>query len=557
MKNNKYLKHILILIMLAYFCFMFGNGLISLTIPDEVFYAQTAKEMLQQHSWMTPYLFGQPQFEKPIFLYWLLKLGFLAFGINSFAARFFPALFGALGVAAVYLLGRIGFRDDKKAFICAIVMMTCGLYIGLARTVFTDLIFSVFILLALLFFYWGYVFEKRKKAGILLFFAFAALAVLTKGPLGLAIPVLTVIVFLSIKKEIKFLLNPCFVWGWLVFSLICLPWYILMFKLYGNNFIREFFYNDHFRRIIEAEHRGNDTWYFYPFSIVGCIFPWSIFLVISLFSLPKYLKQKNNAFYIFLICLIAVVFMIFQPAHSKLISYIFPLFPALALLTGSFIADAVEQARLSRLFYSVLVVSLIPILLVFASLIIGALGFQDYLTRFLSVPWMINLFIFIFLAYGLLTFYLLFKRRLLQSIYCLALLLPLTLYLISFLHQDFEPYLSPKKACEYLLKNYKIDNLILSSKFFVRGVKYYTDKEVAVIDLPGTPFFSPHPVPFLNSPEKVREFLRRQKVTYCVLKKNNLRDIEQLITGEFEATVLKVIGNEYILKIENLANNPR
>ena len=89
MKNNKYLKQIIILLALAYFCFMFGNGLISLTIPDEVFYAQTAKEMLQQHTWMTPYLFDQPQFEKPIFLYWLLKLGFIIFGINSFAARFF------------------------------------------------------------------------------------------------------------------------------------------------------------------------------------------------------------------------------------------------------------------------------------------------------------------------------------------------------------------------------------------------------------------------------------------------------------------------------------
>ena len=112
---------------------------------------------------------------------------------------------------------------------------------------------------------------------------------------------------------------------------------------------------------------------------------------------------------------------------------------------------------------------------------------------------------------------------------------------------------SPKKTCEYLLKNYKIDNIILSSKFFVRGVKYYTDKEVAVIDMPGTPFFSAHPIPFLNTPDKVRDFLRRQKVTYCVLKKNSVRDIDRLILGEFESTVLKVIGNEYILKIETLS----
>ncbi|MCX5668857.1 MAG: glycosyltransferase family 39 protein, partial [Candidatus Omnitrophica bacterium] len=501
MKDSKDIKQIVILLLLAYFCFMFGNGLISLTIPDEVFYAQTAKEMLQQHSWMTPYLFGQPQFEKPIFLYWLLKLGFLTFGINSFAARFFPSLFGMIGVVAVYLLGRIGFKDKQKAFISAVVLMTCGLYLGLARTVFTDLIFGVFILLALLSFYGGYIFEKIKGTGICLFFIFSALAVLTKGPLGLIIPGLTVASFLFIKKNVRFLINRYFVWGLLVFSLICLPWYVLMFKLYGNNFIREFFYNDHFRRIIEAEHHGNDTWYFYPFSMVSCIFPWSVFLVISLFSLPKHLKQKNNLFYIFLLCLVTVVFVVFQSAHSKLISYIFPLFPALALFTGGFIADLLVQEKPSRLVYSALLFSLSSIFLVPAALIVVSIGFKDYLTSYLSWPGMLNLFIFIFLVYGLFMLFWILRKKLLKSIYGVALFVPLMLYLIAFLHQDIEPYLSPKKTCEYLLKNYKIDNIILSSKFFVRGVKYYTDKEVAVIDMPGTPFFSAHPIPFLNTPD--------------------------------------------------------
>ena len=73
------------------------------------------------------------------------------------------------------------------------------------------------------------------------------------------------------------------------------------------------------------------------------------------------------------------------------------------------------------------------------------------------------------------------------------------------------------------------------------------------LDLPGSPFFSPHPVPFLNTQDKVRDFLRRQKVTYCVLKKNNVIDMDGVIGGEFKSTVLKVIGNEHILKIETLS----
>ena len=105
MKPDSVLKQVFLLIVLSYFCFMFGNGIVSLTNPDEVFYTQTAKEMIKFNSWMTPYLFGQPQFEKPILLYWFLRVAFMVFGLTSFAARFFPALFAIIGVVAVYFLG--------------------------------------------------------------------------------------------------------------------------------------------------------------------------------------------------------------------------------------------------------------------------------------------------------------------------------------------------------------------------------------------------------------------------------------------------------------------
>ncbi|MDD5476621.1 MAG: glycosyltransferase family 39 protein [Candidatus Omnitrophica bacterium] len=550
MKNNKYIKHIIILAVLSYFCFMFGNGLLSLTIPDEVFYAQTAKEMARQHSWMTPYLFGQPQFEKPVFLYWLLRLGFMIFGINSFAARFFPALFGMIGVIAVYLLGRIGFKDPQKSFVSAILLMTCGLYIGLARTVFTDLIFSVFILLSLLSFYWGYSFKNRKGPGILLFFVFAALATLTKGPLGLLIPFLSATLFLLIKKDLNFLLNRYLLWGLLLFGLISLPWYILMFKLYGNTFVHEFFYNDHFRRIIEAEHPGNDTWYFYPLAMAGCIFPWSVFFIFSLFFLPQYLKQRDNHFYVFLVCWISAVLVIFQSAHSKLVSYIFPVFAALALFTVNFIMDLISQKK--RLIYFILSLNLLTVFLIPAALIIISIWFKHYLSPYLLAQPVINFFVFVFLAFGLVLSFLVARKKLLKSIYCLTLFVPIMVYLVPFVRHNIQPYLSPKESCEYLLKNYKIDNAILSSKFFARGVKYYMDKEVAVIDMPGTPFFSPHPIPFLNSKDKVLDFLRKQKVTYCVLKKSSVEDIARIVSGGFKYTLLKVIGNEYILKIETL-----
>jgi len=547
----KHFKQILILIVLSYFFFMLGNGILSLTSPDEVFYAQTAKEMLQHNTWLTPYLFSQPNFEKPILTYWLLRIAFILFGISHFAARFFPALFAMFGVISVYFLGLIGFKDEKKAFLASLILMSYGLYIGLARTLFTDMIFSVFILLSLSSFFWGYSVQEEKAAGLLLFFIFSGLAVLTKGPLGFLIPFLIIVMFLLIKKDLKFLLCKYSLWGLFIFALISLPWYIFMMNKYGQSFIHEFFYNDHIRRFIEAEHKNFDKWYFYPLSMAGCIFPWSLFLLASLIFLPKHLRQKKNSFFVFLACWICIVFLIFQFAHSKLASYIFPLFPALALLCGDFIYDSLSVNNRRRLIFFISLATLFILLLIPVSISMGLFKYSIYIPS--KIP-LLCLSV-AFLTLTILMLFFVFQNKLLKSIYTLVSVIPIMLCTFLFIHNDIEPYISSKKACEYLLKNYTINNTILSSKPFLRGIRYYTDKDVAVLDAPQNQFFSPHPIPFLNSDQKVSDFLRRQSVTYCILKRSSVEDIERIADKEFKYTILNIIGNEYIVRIEPSLNS--
>lgn len=545
--NIKNPKHILILIGLSFVCFMLGNNILSLTSPDEVFYAQTAKEMIQHKSWMSEYLFGAPQFEKPIFTYWLLRIGFAIFGVSSFGARFFPALFAMIGIVAVYILGVIGFKDEKKAFLSALVLMSSALYIGLARTVFTDMIFSIFILLSLLSFFWGYSIQEKKDIGILLFFIFSGLAVLTKGPLGILIPLLTVCTFLLIRKDIKWLFCKYSLWGFLIFALISIPWYFFMIKRYGSDFIHEFFYNDHIRRIIEAEHLGCDTWYFYPLSMIACMFPWSLHVLTSLIYLFKnYIKEKEPV-YTFLICWICVVFIIFQSAHSKLVSYIFPMFPALALVCGNFLHTTTLHKSASRSFLFGSFATAIVLLLFPVGLNVSAVIYAIYIPSKTAIYLLSAVLLFI----SVLFLILIIRRKLFLSFCILASFIPVILFSMPFMYKYAEPYVSSKTTCEYLLKNFSVDNTtILCSKSFTRGVRFYTDKEVAVIDIKGKSFFSPHPVPFLNSKEKVQSFLDNQPITYCVLKKSYAKDIENIIGKRFKSTLLKVIGDEYILKIE-------
>jgi len=543
--QNKILKPVLILFVLAYFFLMFGNSILSLTNPDEVFYTQAAKEMSQKNSWMTPYLFGQPQFEKPILLYWLMRLSFMVFGITSFSARFFPALFAILGVIAVYLLARIAFKNEQKAFLAGLVSMSYGLYIGLARSVFTDMIFSVLILFSLVSFFWAYSEKKYRRLGICLFFIFSGLAVLAKGPLGFLIPFAVIFIFLLLRRDIKYFFCADFFLGGVVFLAISLPWYILMVKKYGSVFTYEFFYNDHWRRLIEAEHSSNDTWYFYPASMIGCMFPWSVYVLGSLAYLFLRLKRDASILHLFLAAWIIAVLLIFQFAHSKLVSYIFPLFPALAIITADFLCDF-SQAKNKRPIRTASLITCFILFCIPAGLLVSSRIFSAY------IPSKAPLYFLALLLLGLAGSFLIFslKDKFIKSTYTLMLVIPVIMLFVPFVAQDAEPYISSKAACDYLLENYDVKGTILCSKFFARGVKYYTGREVAVIDINGRNFFSPHPIPFFSTMEEVKVFLRGQGPVYGVLKKSALVRIKELPEEEFSYRVLKLIGDEYLVKIE-------
>ena len=116
-----FLKRISILFSICYVLFLFGNNIFKLTDPDEAFYTLTAHEMAVKNEWLTPYIFGQPQFEKPPLTYWLLQFAFKTWGESPFTARLFPALFASLGVLAIYVLALIGFKNERKAFLSAMV----------------------------------------------------------------------------------------------------------------------------------------------------------------------------------------------------------------------------------------------------------------------------------------------------------------------------------------------------------------------------------------------------------------------------------------------------
>lgn len=543
-----------ILLVISYFLLMFGNNIVSLTHPDEVFYIQSAKEMLAHKSWLTPMIFDEVHFEKPFLSFALFSLAIKWFGLTSFAGRFWPSLFGIIGVGVVYWISWMLFKRKQLSFFAGLITTSSFIYLALSRAVLTDVIFSTLVAASTGFFCLAYYNRKFKRSGIILWLAFAAVAVLTKGLLGIIFPVATAFIFLVYKKDLGFLKCPALAWGCLLFLGIALPWHILMYYRHGQWFLEEYFYNVHWRRILMSEHARLDNWHFYLMLLIVGVMPWFLFWVPAGRSLYIQFKKKMSSRdqLFFLLAWIASVYMFVQPAHSKLASYIFPAFPAVTIILAYSVNEALEKAQnggTPRLFK---ICAYVMSALLIGVAVAGIIAGKMYIDILVDIrPVYFSAAVVVFIAF--LIFFFNRTKRYTQMIFSY---LGVSVTLIAALFFA-RPYIEPWVSCKDISDTFKqMDNSqtpVLASKFYVRGIRYYTDRPMAVIDINGKGFWSPHPIPFLNTDRMVVDFLSERPVTWAILKEGNVQDLRRILKNrKFKINELESIGGKFIVKIEKV-----
>ncbi len=491
-----------------------GMHALPLTDPDEVFYAGTAREMLESGSVLTPVLFGQPNFEKPPLTYWFLMGSFEVFGVHPASARLVPAVFGLLGALATYFFAR-RFMPGGTAALAALVLATGMLYLGQSIALLTDMVFSVLVTASLYLFYlW---FLERRGLFLHLFAAALALAVLAKGPVGLVIVLLTIVFFLRVDGQNaalkRFVLHP---W-WLVFAAIALPWYAYATLTYGRAFTWEFFVHDNWDRILRAEHTNLDTFWFYPALMVVGVFPWTAFLAYVGGSLRRYRKHA-----LFFGSWVLVTWGVFALAHSKLPSYILPLFPAAAVAMAISL-ETTEQRRRAHAVAAAISFLLGTGLLLVPFLVKGPLAGQ--LRPILVAVGVLG-------AAEIVVAVLLLARRVAPAValnaaaFLLAVLVG-CLTVPANATAGFTDAGVPAIVAEEGLTAQPI----LTSKFYVRGVHYATGAPVVVMDRRANPFWSPHPVELLQQDDQVRAFFGDKDKVLCVIRPDDLTRLDQLFAG--------------------------
>ncbi|HXW83965.1 MAG TPA: glycosyltransferase family 39 protein [Candidatus Binataceae bacterium] len=310
---------------------LFHLGSYGLWEPDEARYAEIAREMLLSRDFVLPHLNYVLYVEKPPLLYWLTSLSFAIFGENEFAARFFVALFAVAGVAATAYFALRTF-DPRRATLAGAVLATMPLYAVMGQVLTTDMMLATLVTIAsfALFLQW-------RDGGRWCWLAYLAIAlgVLTKGPVGAALPLLTLGVFLLWQRDLASLRRFHLIAGLAMVLAIATPWFVMMIARVPGYF-DFYFVGEHLRRAFESSYsHGEPFWFYAPVLLLGLL-PWS--MLVPLFTWRALAPNPARRF-----CLASaeVTIVAFSLASAKLIPYILPALAPLAVLIADGVATCV------------------------------------------------------------------------------------------------------------------------------------------------------------------------------------------------------------------------
>ena len=314
-------------------------GSFGLWEPDEARYAEIAREMLQSGNLLVPHLNYVAYVEKPPLLYWLTTLSFWIFGVSEFAARLPVALSAIVGILATYFFALRAF-GRRHAILSAAILATTPMYALMSQVITTDMTLTALVTIATfsLYLHWH-------EGGRWCWLAYVAmgLAVMTKGPVGAALPILSMLIWLALNRELRgaiarFRAVP----GLLLTTLIAAPWFVAM-TIREPGFADFYFIGEHLRRAFEADYSHSEAFYFYiPVLAIGLL-PWT--LLVPFLTWREAVRNPARSF-----CLVAasVTIVAFSCASAKLIPYILPAVPMLAVLIADGLVACAWPAADSR-----------------------------------------------------------------------------------------------------------------------------------------------------------------------------------------------------------------
>jgi len=354
-ENSSRRRDLLWLVLVFGLLYGFRLGSYPLDNPDEGRNTEIPREMIATGDWVTPRLNGVNYFEKPPLMYWAVGGSMKLFGLNEWASRAVPALFALGGILLTYAAAR-RLYGRNAGLISATVLGTGLLYFGTGRFLVLDMPVSV--LMGATLFCFILALEEppgtRRRWLFYGLYASAGLATLTKGFIGFLVTGAVMFLWLLIFNQWKRLRPLYLPSGAALFLLIAAPWHVLA-AMHNETWAHRYIYFEHWARFTTTEHGRFQPWHYFIWILLGGLFPWMAFLWPAVRDAVRggWAKRGENATAWFFVTWVAFIFLFFTKSQSKLPAYILPVFPALAVLIGRWLAGVMaDPAGLRRLRWS-------------------------------------------------------------------------------------------------------------------------------------------------------------------------------------------------------------
>jgi 4-amino-4-deoxy-L-arabinose transferase-like glycosyltransferase len=308
---------------------------------DEGAFSEATREMLASGDWLSTTLNGLARYDKPILVYWLQAASVRAFGFDEFALRLPSALAGLAWVAMVarFAIPRLGLRAGLLA---GWVAATSLGVMAMSRAATADALLNA-LLVATVLDLWRHL-ESGRRAPLLRAWLWAALGVLTKGPIALLIPAATALLFAATGRRWREVLRAGFdPAGWALMVAVALPWYAVQWHLHGREFIDGFFLRHNLERFGgPLEGHGGSIGY-YVVVVPLLLLPWTALLWRVAREAPALWRDRSAPLPRFLLCWFGFVLVFFSLSGTKLPHYalygVTPLFLLLGRAAAAATAD--------------------------------------------------------------------------------------------------------------------------------------------------------------------------------------------------------------------------
>jgi 4-amino-4-deoxy-L-arabinose transferase-like glycosyltransferase len=307
-----------------------GMAFTPLLDEDEGMYAEAARHMLETGDWVEIQVNGETRYDKPPLAIWMEAVSMGVLGYNEFAVRL-PSFLSFL--VFLYLSYTYAKRKEGDSFASGLVMILASTFFLqlLGKAALTDNLLNLTVTASFIFFERFY--EGRARKYQLLFYVMLGLGFLTKGPLAWVVPGACILVFLLIRKDLKFIVKLFSLVGVGLMLFIPAFWFWPAYKASGDFLITDFFIQHNLSRFSKTmESHGGAWWYYFPV-LLAFIAPFLHGLNFRFFK--EFFKRENNLMSIwFLLVFILFSFSGTQLPHYLLVAY-FPLIWILLKANGN------------------------------------------------------------------------------------------------------------------------------------------------------------------------------------------------------------------------------